>query len=99
MPVSADKLDDLHSAQTTCGASAVLRLMVDHPAQIAALTTYNGSGRRTQPWSVFCKVDGGGRRAGVPPESPQMRELVTACMESDAVEIYGFYSRASLVSA
>lgn len=33
------------------------------------------------------------RRAGVPPQSEQMRDNIKAALASDHVEIYGFYSR------
>ena len=37
------------------------------------------------------------RRAGCPPDSQQMKDLLTALSKSDAVETFGFYSRMSLV--
>ena len=39
-----------------------------------------------------------GRRAGCPPDSQQMKDLLTALSNSDAVEIFGFYSRMSRFS-
>ncbi|ORY22820.1 putative serine dehydratase domain-domain-containing protein [Naematelia encephala] len=91
MPVSADKLEDLNDAQEKIGNKGVLRLMLDHPAQVAAIEGFNARFKRGA-WSVFLKVDGGGRRAGAPPESEQMRSLIKACLASSAVDIYGFYS-------
>ena len=35
------------------------------------------------------------RRAGVPPQSEQLKELVKAVINTPALEIYGFYSRMS----
>ena len=61
MPVSADKMEDLNTVQGTVGSKAVIRLMVDHPEQIAGLARYNENMGRQEPWSVFIKVDGGGR--------------------------------------
>jgi hypothetical protein len=37
------------------------------------------------------------RRAGCPPDSQQMKDLLTALSKSDAVETFGFYSRMSLI--
>ena len=33
------------------------------------------------------------RRAGCPPDSQQIKDLLTALSKSDAVETFGFYSR------
>jgi hypothetical protein len=35
------------------------------------------------------------RRAGCPPDSQQMKDLLTALSKSNAVETFGFYSRMS----
>jgi hypothetical protein len=61
MPVSADKLEDLNDCQEKCGSKAVIRLMVDHAAQIKAIDEFSSKGSRKGKWSVFCKVDGGGK--------------------------------------
>ena len=37
------------------------------------------------------------RRAGCPPDSQQMKDLLSALSKSDAVETFGFYSRMSLI--
>ncbi|RSH89097.1 hypothetical protein EHS25_002763 [Saitozyma podzolica] len=92
MPLAASRLEDINDAQSKCGDKAVIRLMVDHPEQIAALEAFSRRSGRKQRWSVFMKVDGGGRRAGVPPQSEQMRDNIKAALASDHVEIYGFYS-------
>ncbi|WRT68112.1 uncharacterized protein IL334_005087 [Kwoniella shivajii] len=92
MPVGEDKIADLNSAQERIGSKGVIRLMVDHPEQVNLLTKYNKSNGRSQKWSVFVKVDGGGRRAGVPPQSDQLKDVVKAVLSSDQVEIFGFYS-------
>ncbi|KAL7422475.1 hypothetical protein Q5752_003123 [Cryptotrichosporon argae] len=97
MPPSEDKLDDLHLAQTRA-AGATIRLMLDDPAQVSALSRASARLARRTPWSVFIKVDGGGRRAGNPPRSAQMRALVRAVLNTQrdgaagGVEIFGFYS-------
>jgi D-serine deaminase-like pyridoxal phosphate-dependent protein len=61
MPISATRLEDLNDAQEKCAGKAVIRLMVDHPAQITALDAYSKRTGKSGPWSVFMKVDGGGQ--------------------------------------
>ncbi len=62
MPIGADKIHDLNTLQQEhLGDRATIRLMVDHKAQIEALGLYNQKHGRVQPWSLFIKVDGGGR--------------------------------------
>ncbi|WWD03173.1 hypothetical protein V865_001220 [Kwoniella europaea PYCC6329] len=92
MPVGEDKISDLNLAQDKIGSKGVIRLMVDHPEQIRLLTDFNEKEGRKQKWSVFVKVDGGGRRAGVPPTSQQLKDIIQAVLSSEQVEIFGFYS-------
>lgn len=61
MPIGEDKIEDIHLAQEKMGGKGVVRLMVDHPAQIAALSKFSDRVGRKEKWSVFVKVDGGGR--------------------------------------
>ncbi|KAJ6259625.1 hypothetical protein Dda_5263 [Drechslerella dactyloides] len=69
-----------------------LRLLVDHPAQLKALTHLPPlSGK---PWSVFVKLDTGAHRAGLPPTSPGLFELLQAALAAKNVDIYGFYAHA-----
>ncbi|RSH80215.1 hypothetical protein EHS25_007225 [Saitozyma podzolica] len=90
LPCGIDKLQDLSLlAEEMARYGAVLRLMIDNPGQIMALARNRLS---TGPWSIFIKVDGGGRRAGLPPKSADMRELISVALASDDVEIFGFYS-------
>lgn len=60
LPVGLDKLEDLRLlAGIMEQHDGILRLMVDNVGQIKALKRRQlGSGR---PWSIFIKVDGGGR--------------------------------------
>ncbi|KAK8845620.1 hypothetical protein IAR55_006336 [Kwoniella newhampshirensis] len=92
MPVSADKMEDLNSAQEKIGSKGTIRVMVDHPKQVEELGNFSQKVGRQQKWSVFVKVDGGGRRAGVPPTSQQMKDIIEAVVGSKHVEIFGFYS-------
>jgi len=58
MPISLDKLDEIVSAQKAMKGKGVIRLMVDHASQIDFLDTYGATNGK---WSVFVKVDGGGK--------------------------------------
>lgn len=59
LPCGVDKLQDSHTlAAELHRHHAVLRLMIDHPGQLAALKRFPYPG--TTPWSIFLKVDGGG---------------------------------------
>jgi hypothetical protein len=60
MPVSSDKLDELTSVQSAMGGKGTMRLMVDHARQIEFLDQYGPPGGKGK-WSVFVKVDGGGK--------------------------------------
>ena len=59
MPISIDKLNEITSAQKAMDGKGVMRLMVDHASQIEFLEAYKQ--RREGKWSVFVKVDGGGK--------------------------------------
>jgi D-serine deaminase-like pyridoxal phosphate-dependent protein len=59
LPISVDKLGDILFAQEAMDGKGVMRLMVDHASQIEFLYQYKrpDGGK----WSVFVKVDGGGK--------------------------------------
>ena len=58
MPISSDKLDEIVSAQKAMNGKGVMRLILDHASQIKFLDDY---GAKDGKWSVFVKVDGGGK--------------------------------------
>lgn len=59
LPCGLDKLRDLQQLAAEMRQSeAVLRLMIDHPDQIRALA---GVPNPNGAWSIFIKVDGGGK--------------------------------------
>ena len=79
-------IDDLSKQVTT-------RLLVDHIDHIALLSQYiRCEENQSKPWSVFIKLDMGGRRAGLPLDSPRLKELIRAVEQASNVELYGFYS-------
>lgn len=61
LPCGVDKIEDLQSISVELGSKATLRLMIDSPGQIAALEAFNMKAGRAAPWSIFIKVDGGGK--------------------------------------
>ncbi|KAK6529406.1 hypothetical protein TWF281_008582 [Arthrobotrys megalospora] len=69
-----------------------LRLLVDHPTQIANLNALPPLCGR--PWSVFIKLDTGYHRAGLEPSSDSLRELLKSAISHRNISIYGFYAHA-----
>jgi D-serine deaminase-like pyridoxal phosphate-dependent protein len=68
-----------------------LSVLVDHPDQLP--TVEEGEA----PWNVFVKLDNGYRRAGLPPTSKELRQLldlVGAKEKDGAIRLVGFYSHA-----
>jgi len=62
VPVALNKLADLATLCDTLAVhGAVFRLLVDSPTQIQALETYNLERDRRMPWSIFVKVECGGK--------------------------------------
>lgn len=61
LPCGIDKIQELNSISVEMGEFAFLRLMIDSPGQIVALEKFNAEAGRQSPWSIFIKVDGGGR--------------------------------------
>ncbi|KAK6353941.1 hypothetical protein TWF730_008361 [Orbilia blumenaviensis] len=69
-----------------------LRLLVDHPSQIANLNSLPPLCGR--PWSVFIKLDTGYHRAGLEPSSDSLKELLKSAILHRNISIYGFYAHA-----
>lgn len=69
--------------------------MLDHPSQIAALTTFAAANPSTPRWDAFVKIDMGTHRAGIPATSPTLHALIAAAQAAPtAVRIHGFYCHA-----
>lgn len=93
-------MEDLTDAQEkahSLNPDFVIRVMVDNAEQVVALDAAAEKLNR-KPWSVFVKVDGGGKRAGAPPRSAQMKDLIEALKSARHVRVHGFYSRSYPVS-
>ncbi|EXJ81571.1 hypothetical protein A1O1_07635 [Capronia coronata CBS 617.96] len=85
-PSVVPELDQLSRKVTT-------RLLIDHIDHVSILSQYVRCRENWgKPWTVFIKLDMGGRRAGLPLDSPELKKLVRAVEEAPNVEIYGFYS-------
>ena len=61
LPIGASKIPELDALQKKVGENATIRLMVDNAEQIRLLQSFNEKNGRKEKWSVFVKVDGGGR--------------------------------------
>ncbi|GLB36122.1 putative serine dehydratase domain [Lyophyllum shimeji] len=94
-PVPLNKIADLSDLWDEVSKyDGTIRLLVDHPEQVKFLEQFESSREKPRRWSVFVKVDGGQRRAGVSPDSPLFRELLSLLFSSPATSVYGFYVHA-----
>jgi len=93
LPIAVNKIKDLSALCDQVSVNGVsLRILIDHPAQIAYLEQFESKRDSPRKWSVFIKIDCGTKRAGLRPDSPQLREVLRAAFNSPAVSVYGFYS-------
>lgn len=91
LPIGLTKLDDLAAVKAELEKhGAVLRLMIDHEAQVKGLEDYLKL-KGVKGWSGFVKVDSGNKRAGLEPNAPALHKLIKAIIASPALDIYGFY--------
>ncbi|KAI0692796.1 hypothetical protein BC835DRAFT_1356104 [Cytidiella melzeri] len=66
LPLPPNKIDDLSKLRDELAPyGAVVRIMVDHPDQVQYLEQYESQRKTPELWSVFVKVDSGGRYAPV----------------------------------
>jgi len=95
LPLPPNKIGDLSNLWDELATyGGVVRVMVDHPDQVKYLEQFESRKENPRLWSVFIKVDAGGRRAGLEPSSPFFESLLSAVFSSSAVSVYGFYSHA-----
>jgi D-serine ammonia-lyase len=72
-----------------------LTLMVDHPSQLPSITAIYKSSSIVP--SIFIKIDMGGHRAGVMPQSEACSQLISSVLELDSLGVAylaGLYSHA-----
>jgi len=96
LPISPTKIADVDELSKKLKEhEAAVRLIVDNIDQVRALEEYSAQSGRTDPWSVFVKVDlVGHKRAGLPHTSSGFRALLETLIASSTVSIFGFYCHA-----
>jgi len=95
LPVAINKLADLSDLWDEAAKDgAIVRLLVDHPRQIEALEDFDKRRTTKRHWSVFVKLDGNQKRAGVVPGTPAFESLLKAIYISSAISLHGFYCHA-----
>ncbi|KAJ7128066.1 putative serine dehydratase domain-containing protein [Mycena filopes] len=95
LPVAINKVADLSDLwDEVAKDGAVVRLMVDNPEQIRFLEEFEQARGSSRKWSVFVKIDGGQRRAGVTTSSPLFVPFLKSLFDSPAISVYGFYIHA-----
>ncbi|KAI0094848.1 putative serine dehydratase domain-containing protein [Irpex rosettiformis] len=95
LPVAPNKIADLADLRDELARyNAVVRVLVDNPGQVRHLEQFEDGRDTPQLWSVFIKVDAGGKRAGLEPTSPYFETLLTSVFTSTVISVYGFYTHA-----
>lgn len=60
--MATNKIDDLSKlSEEVTRYGAVVRVLVDHPDQVKALEQFENQRENSKLWSVFIKVDAGGK--------------------------------------
>ncbi|KAJ7265950.1 putative serine dehydratase domain-containing protein [Mycena haematopus] len=95
LPVAVNKVADLSDLwDEVAKDGAVVRLMVDNPEQIQFIEEFEKARGSSRKWSVFVKIDGGQRRAGMTTDPPNFIPFLKSLFESPAISVYGFYIHA-----
>ncbi|KAH9065716.1 putative serine dehydratase domain-containing protein [Lactarius vividus] len=95
LPVAVNKVADLSDLWDEAAKyGAIVRLLVDHPKQIEALNDFENTRSIKRKWSVFMKIDGEQKRAGVAPGSAAFETLLQTIRRTSTISLYGFYCHA-----
>ncbi|KAE9408117.1 hypothetical protein BT96DRAFT_1013592 [Gymnopus androsaceus JB14] len=95
LPVAPNKVEDLSKLwDVVTKDGGIIRLLIDHPDQIKFLEECERKRHTSRKWSVFVKIDGGQKRAGVSPGSLTFENLIRTLVVSPAISLYGFYAHA-----
>ncbi|KAK7058991.1 hypothetical protein VNI00_001615 [Paramarasmius palmivorus] len=95
LPIAPNKIEDLSNLWDEIAPSGgIVRVLIDHPDQVKFLEQFEKERSQPRKWSVFVKVDGGQKRAGVPTASPFFEPLIKTLFSSPAISVYGFYCHA-----
>lgn len=95
LPVGLNKLDDLsalHAEMTRYGGT--VRILLDHLDQVKFLEEYERAQEHPKKWSVFIKMNGGLKRAGILPEPVSFKAFMRRVFASSAISVFGFYTHA-----
>ncbi|KAG6814059.1 hypothetical protein H0H92_003106 [Tricholoma furcatifolium] len=95
LPLTINKVADLSDlSDEIVKDGGVLRVLIDHPDQVKFLERFESVREHPKRWSVFVKIDGGQRRAGVATGTPQFHHLISELFSSPVISVYGFYVHA-----
>ncbi|KAJ6571739.1 hypothetical protein B0H19DRAFT_1209011 [Mycena capillaripes] len=95
LPVAVNKVADLSDLWDEIAKyGAIVRLMVDNSEQIQFTEEFEKARGSSRKWSVFVKIDGGQRRAGMTTTSPLFAPFLKSLFDSPAISVYGFYIHA-----
>eukprot|EP00036_Acanthoecidae_sp_10tr_P023877 CAMPEP_0206329330 /NCGR_PEP_ID=MMETSP0106_2-20121207/23142_1 /ASSEMBLY_ACC=CAM_ASM_000206 /TAXON_ID=81532 /ORGANISM="Acanthoeca-like sp., Strain 10tr" /LENGTH=371 /DNA_ID=CAMNT_0053762043 /DNA_START=49 /DNA_END=1164 /DNA_ORIENTATION=+ len=90
VPISPDKLA---AAADLARRVQPFHVMVDHPAQFAAIEAFSETHPDDTPlWSIFVMVDCGYHRDGVDPADPQSVDFVSRIHASTVASVAGVYT-------
>ncbi|KAG6890431.1 hypothetical protein C0995_008785 [Termitomyces sp. Mi166 len=95
LPIAMNKIADLSDLWDEISKDGgTLRILIDHPDQVKFIEKFEHARCSSRRWSVFVKIDGGQRRAGVMTGTRQFEELLSTLFSSLAISVYGFYGHA-----
>ncbi|CAG8651825.1 4241_t:CDS:2 [Acaulospora colombiana] len=93
LPVAPTKIADIAEMSSTMAqlnSKAKFRLLVDNVQQVKALAAFGNN----ITWSIFIKVDHGGKRAGLPIGSESLKDLIQLVLSTPSISLFGFYCHA-----
>ncbi|KIP03951.1 hypothetical protein PHLGIDRAFT_25851 [Phlebiopsis gigantea 11061_1 CR5-6] len=95
LPLPPNKIADISDLwDEVAQYGYTFRILIDHPDQIKFLEAFESQRENPRAWSVFVKVDAGGKRAGLVPNTPEFKSLLDVLFASPIVSVYGFYCHA-----
>ncbi|EPY52311.1 alanine racemase [Schizosaccharomyces cryophilus OY26] len=92
LPIAKSRLQELYELSKIVPH---LRLMIDHPDQLALLKTFSKGVSLRKPWSIFIKLDMGTKRAGVTTDSETLHQIIQSILaDRETLHLFGFYCHA-----
>ncbi|KAG1760825.1 hypothetical protein EDD22DRAFT_758979, partial [Suillus occidentalis] len=92
-PVGLNKLDDLsalHAEMARCGGT--VHILLDHLDLEKFLEEYERAQELPKKWSMFIKMNGGLKQAGIIPEPVSFKAFMRRVFASLAISVFGFYT-------